>query len=372
MKKNYFMMATAATMLAACTQTDFVNEIPAEAPKAIEFSDAFINKTTRATENNQGDYSQTFSHYHKDFCVWGYKNVKGGYSQVFDGKKVSVVNESYTYDGLVAWDKSATDYIFFAAAPQNHNWTFVEEKDGTFNPYFKTSVDLTGVEPNTSAEHQHALYQPESSSDLLIASECKTTDFGSDVRLNFIHILSRLNIKVVRPQEMTRDMYVYEVSVKNIKARGNFDESRAAADPNGSFERWEIDADAPLDQDTYTADFGSEGVSIAPGGEKNLMQALIIPQAIDEEEVKINGDNCASLTQPYLYIRYGLKNEDSGTSEVEVVEHYYNLAKAFSVAELPFNEGWENTLTITVSSTAIGFTAKVSTWSAYNKSHIVQ
>ena len=53
------MMAAAATMLAACTQTDFVNEVPAEAPKAIAFENGFVNKATRS-ENSSSNYTLGF------------------------------------------------------------------------------------------------------------------------------------------------------------------------------------------------------------------------------------------------------------------------------------------------------------------------
>ena len=49
-------MAAAATMLAACSQTDLVNEIPERAPKAIEFENGFVNKSTRA-ENSTSNYT---------------------------------------------------------------------------------------------------------------------------------------------------------------------------------------------------------------------------------------------------------------------------------------------------------------------------
>ena len=45
------MMAAAATMFAACTQSDFVNEVSEEAPQAIGF-ETFVNKSTRAENSS--------------------------------------------------------------------------------------------------------------------------------------------------------------------------------------------------------------------------------------------------------------------------------------------------------------------------------
>ena len=74
MRKSYLMMAAAATMLAACTQTDFVNEISTETPKAIEFEGGFVNKATRS-ENSNTSYNETFSDHHNTFAVWAYKKA---------------------------------------------------------------------------------------------------------------------------------------------------------------------------------------------------------------------------------------------------------------------------------------------------------
>ena len=48
MKKNYFMLAAAAMMFAACSETDLMSEM-GEMEKAQEISfESFANKTTRA------------------------------------------------------------------------------------------------------------------------------------------------------------------------------------------------------------------------------------------------------------------------------------------------------------------------------------
>ena len=377
MRKSYLMMAAAATMLAACTQTDFVNEVPAEAPKAIEFENGFVNKTTRATENNQEGYSESFSDFHKDFFVWGYKSLTTGYQQVFNKEKVTVTKsdagEAYTYEGLVAWDKAADHYKFYAAAPANHTWNIKKnDEDDEYASYLTTSVNLTGTDINEDQPtHNVVLNTPDNSKDLLIADDCQPVMF-QDVQLNFIHILSRLNIKVTRPQDLTRDLIVYEVGVKNILVEGDFDESLALPNNNGSIDRWLTKGNR--DNTTYVANFGDNGLTVALGADRNVMQALVVPQSARWEAIPINGSTTIPFQEPYLYIKYGLAN-DAVEGGVEKFEQYYNLAAAFNITEgnaLPFYEGWENTLTITVNSKAIGFTSKVSSWSTKNGTHILQ
>lgn len=379
MKKSYLMMAAAATMLAACTQTDFVNEVPTEAPKAIKFDGGFVNKTTRS-ENNTTEYSNNFSDFHQNFSVWGYKKIQSDYVQVFNEKEVTVAKtaggESFTYEGLVAWDNAASAYYFYAAAPATHDWTIdaSDPEDLTF----KTTVDLTGTNVNKNeSTHTLVLESPDVSKDLLIAAPTNVIKF-QDVQLNFIHILSRLNIRVQRPSDLTRDMHIYSVKVKNLYVNGNFDESLYDAEQLGTYARWEIPGTASKDQNTYTSSFEdlTDGyLTVAKGADCNVMQALVVPQPAGFEEIKVDGSNASTCEEPYLIIEYGLKNDAVGTEGIERFTQYYNLAAAFGITsgnELPFHEGWENTLTITVNSKAIGFTSKVSSWSTNNGTHILQ
>lgn len=378
MKKSYLMMAAAATMLAACTQTDFVNEVPAEAPKAIKFDGGFVNKTTRS-ENNTTEYSNNFSDFHQNFSVWGYKKIQSNYVQVFNEKEVVVEKtaggESFTYDGLVAWDNAASAYYFYAAAPKNHTWD-IDDTDPS-NLTFATTVNLTGTNVNKDkSTHTLVLESPDNSKDLLIAAPTNAVKF-QDVQFNFIHILSRLNIRVQRPSDLTRDMHIYSVAVKNLYVDGNFNEAAAAANQSGTYDRWEIPSGASKDNNTYTSSFTDlpKGyLTVALGADCNVMQALVVPQPARFEDIAVDGSNASACQEPYLIIEYGLANE-SVSGGIEKFKQYYNLAAAFGITsgnELPFHEGWENTLTITVNSRAIGFTSKVSSWSTHNGTHILQ
>ena len=59
MKKNYFMLAATTMMLAACAQTDVVNEIAVEGtPQTIGF-ETFANKQTRATNEAENSTAST-------------------------------------------------------------------------------------------------------------------------------------------------------------------------------------------------------------------------------------------------------------------------------------------------------------------------
>ena len=123
MKKNYFMLAAATVMFAACAETDLVNEInEAEAQYAIGF-DAFANKTTRAEMT-----ASTLT----NFKVWGYKE-SGTYNYtVFDGVEVTKSGNEWTYTDKQYWDEKAT-YEFYAVAPADNNSSIDENRMITIN-----------------------------------------------------------------------------------------------------------------------------------------------------------------------------------------------------------------------------------------------
>lgn len=125
MKKNYFMLAAATMMFAACAEIDLVNEIAVEeTPQAISF-ETFANKATRAEFTSDNLSTQGFH-------VWGYKfpdaNIvwddaattevdETNYHTVFGG--VEVVNG--TYSPKQYWDKTM-NYQFYAVAPASGSY----------------------------------------------------------------------------------------------------------------------------------------------------------------------------------------------------------------------------------------------------------
>lgn len=358
-------MAAAATMLAACTQTDFVNEIPTKAPKAIQFENGFVNKTTRS-ENSSSNYTLKFSDHHSNFKVWGYKNVSE--TPVFAGKQVNVTlgagagSEIYQYDGLVYWDESATNYEFYAAAPATHNWEFrAPDNAAQDNGYFTTTVSLNDVSiHNDQGAHMTALGD---SLDLLIAAPTHVT-IGETVGLEFIHILSRLNIIISKKSGMAEEVRSYEVAVRNIPKAGSFNENAVAANNAGSYARWTTSGG--LGEYKATNDLGA---LVQEGVERHVIQTLVVPQGVTNESFAINGSDANADSEPYLYVKYGVANAtdvNGNATSFEIFEKYYNLAQIFGVTTagsvLPFNEGWENTLTLTIGPATIDFKATVATW----------
>lgn len=125
MKKSYFMMAAAATIFAACTQTDLVNPVP-ETEQEIGF-DNHVGKSTRAEITDEAALAKEGG-----FVVWGWKTPTSNKAwasatQIF--KEVNVYDAStelgekgdatvWTYANKKYWDKTST-YNFYAVAPYN-------------------------------------------------------------------------------------------------------------------------------------------------------------------------------------------------------------------------------------------------------------
>lgn len=384
MKKNYFMLAATTMMLAACAQTDVVNEIAVEeTPQAIGF-ETFANKQTRATENSSAAYSQDLGSHHETFEVYAYKNVSD--QMVFNNEEVSintrpVINNDGTvtpstwkYNGQVYWDKAATEYNFYAAAPAADYWNFNEtisdgKVDQTKSYFTINSYEINDHNATVVNEHEYVDVFGNTSTDLMIASKEQVTSSSTQalfqpVQLDFIHILSRLNITVSKDASLDDQVVTLNsLTVYNVSNIGSFNENAELNSTlnEGTYERWN-----PTNNVTsYTSLLNEELTTAA----QYMLQSLVIPQPAEYEDVTLAGPALnQSYTKPYFKITYTIKEMDNSNPTIELSSEeftaYYNLANAFGLTSgsLAFNEGWQNTLNITIKPTAIEFTGKVATW----------
>lgn len=372
MKKNYLMMAMAAAMLASCAQTGLVEEIAEEPQKAIGFS-TFVDKATRAgdqAENSTATYDQGMNIHHETFEVWGFKNTSS--VAVFSGDEVTYVPASkiggssipahWEYDDLRYWDKAATDYYFYACAPTTAPFTFKgTQGEGKFTIGTTGSeyeVAALNISPKNSEEAQTS-WKEKTESDLMIAAPCHlngtllSNAYTGKVGLNFIHILSRLNIVINEYESTTTTITVNNITIGNMKYKGIFDEGTGVADnTTGTNSRWT----KTTDKKNYSYDID---YPVSRTQNNYVIEALIMPQTTDVETVKLDGTG--SIEKAYIQISYSL-NTGSTTEEFTA---YYNLASVFGLTgdqKLEFNEGWQNTLTITLDPQAIVFTANTAPW----------
>lgn len=359
MKKSYFLMAVAATMFAACSQSDVLNETKAQdEAQAIGFS-TYLSKATRAENNNTAVNTTDLEAHHQTFVVWSYKNTMDNY--VLGGVRATATDNGgvkvWKYSPLKYWDKAATSYQFYAAAPDNGLWNLSAnggaQDDDSF--YF-SGFSLQG----TSLAHttHQVSFESVADCDLMIASPC-TMDramYGNDVQLAFNHILSRLNVTVNRGANLTTNNEKLDITsfkVYKLKKTGNFNEASATGTEleGGTTKRWS----------NVVTEYEIAGNALANVKENNaanqyIFQALVIPQEAANEAIDRDGSSVE--TAPYFTIEYTIGGEPFSAT--------YNLAAAFASAGLSLCEGYENSLNLTIDAETIVFDASVYEWTDKN------
>ena len=385
MKKSYLMIAAAAALFAACSDNDTFREITNTEGPEISFS-TYAQKATRA-ENSDSTYTLNLSDHHLSFKVWGFKNTST--DLVFDGDSVKYANSQWSYINKRYWDKAATTYEFYAFAPHTAPFTFkgVSGIDTQKNGYFTITSAYNKAGENVSPKNSTdpvVVWKDyaETDVDLMIADTCRLsgsalkTAQNGQVTLNFIHILSRLNITVKTvpgfdPDEAEDDsIKVSKITISNMSHAGTFDETRGTVTANalqaGTIARW-----APSSNSNYEYPIDYKA-TLDPN---YVVEALIIPQQVLSDTINLDGTypaESADNTASYIKIEYSIfsynKEDGSKTAQQDYVA-YYNLAQIFRVAKteyLKFNEGWQNTLNITISPAEIKFDAKVAPWAEEN------
>jgi len=370
MKKSYLMIAAAA-MFAACASNEIKNDVKEFGKPEISF-ETFAGKQTKA-ENSGEDNTSVLSAHHESFKVWAAKNAttyQAVYAAATPGT-VTYSSDAWTATPLKFWDKTATYYYFFAAAPSSPSWAFdfTSTSDMSDGKITLSNYKLTGVNVRTAPSTEAtASWKTNGGADLdlMIASPCSVAravyniSNPGKVTLHFNHILSRLNVLVKKGS--------------NMKNKGSFDEKPENLTSQqlsaGTIARWAT----PIVDGTYVptaialnATTIDNGVTTAP---QYVLETLIMPQNVKYQNIDASGSD--TETEAYVYIKYTIDGEE--------FYGYYNLAAAFHATAdndqttdvdesiVPFNEGWQNNLTITINPAVIEFDAKVFNWDTYTTS----
>ena len=249
MKKSYFLMAAAATMFAACSQTDFVNEaavVESNASQTIGF-EGFAGKSTRT------EIADLTALKDVGFNVWGYTGTAPE-DVVFNGDNVdwSTTELKWSYvDGNTAlkpWEAGKT-YLFGAIAPQTATGSLSNAGVYTINNAqsgLATDVDVT---------------------DYLVAeTQSIPSSAARLVTLDFKHIMSKVSVTVTGSE----DVKINRIQMKGWKTgAGTF---TSDATPT-----WAITGDATADYfDVYNAGADTyEATTTATAGAASF---LIVPQ----------------------------------------------------------------------------------------------
>ena len=353
MKKSLLLIAAAALVFAGCADNDTLKrdlrENNSQNEGAIAFT-SFTEKVTKA-ENSDAVYSWSFFDHQETFQVWARKSNQPN-KEIFEGDTVFVTKENSTYKYFYEpdryWDKLANSYFFYAAAPapaEGATWEwkfnaggidtdpdnidkgyFTIEDEFALNGVNLQSVENDGATPALKNTFKTATNNSKTDVDLLIADETPIArSFYNKanpdaVNLNFIHILSKLNITVSTSlDEKGNNKHVVDLlafEVHNIPNTGSFDESTAIPNDKKVL-RWTLGA-TPSTVDiltgieaynttTYAIDNSKKvEVPYTNKGKKYIVESLIIPQEIKYQRVALDGlaHDAVNEATPLPYASY--------------------------------------------------------------------
>lgn len=378
MRKSYLIIAAAATLFAACQESDtFRNDIQeggVEIGEAIGFT-SFTEKVTKA-QNSDALYSWTFFNHQESFQVWARKNNQP-LKEIFDGTKVTVTENAgvytYSYSPERYWDKVADNYFFYAAAPAPADgaawsWTFnggntIIDGPSTINKGYFTitdnkfalngvnlqSVENGGTTPALKNEFKTAKVTKESTEykdvDLLIADDAPVAKAFYNkanpeaVNLNFIHILSKLNITVSTSLDGNYDVDLLGFEVKNVPNTGSFNENTANLAADKKWIRWTLDATPtkvgiPTGIEAYNASTYAidpdKKVDVpnnsATPAKKYIVESLIIPQNMSYERVALDGAAHDAVNQAGVpYQSYEAYEAAKHNDQTRLTEDQFNV-----------------------------------------------
>ena len=406
--KRLFILSAAVAALASCSNSEVITEVnePQVPDKAIAFETFSSNATRGAgdpSENSGQTETDGLEGHHETFKVWGYKDVQTDY--VFKGVTVSYTDPtaesqsgSWNYSPIHFWDKNANSYEFYACAPEGADFTLNTPTSSATqaNDYFTlsevtlknvTSSEATYVQSlkdkqvinnrvNESGEtisRSISYGDDEANTDYMIANACKVANnnFGDPVQLHFNHILSRLNIAVKKGTGLQGNgikVKLNSLTVNNLVANGKFNESDASENlASGTNNRWTREITRyvsyvanPLAKENNAAQ--GDNSNLVESDEKYVLQSLVMPQTVIYESVRRDGLDISNGSAPYLQLVYTIVND----TYKETFKACFNLAAAFGANAtnntIAFNEGWQNTLHITIDAKQITFDPDVYRW----------
>ena len=392
--KKYLLIATVAFTAISCMDNSSVikNDLTGD---VIGFT-SYATPTTKAAENSNADYDWQLKDHHTNFYVYGYKTVGSDITKVFDKQEVKWDNPDITPDGwnytpARYWDKAASNYYFYAAAPIDTKWDLKANTAARDDDYFTyAGYSLQDHDATVAADPANSVTGNEYVSsfndcrnkavDLMIADKCPwaASEIGKKVNLNFIHILSRLNVIIKRGEKLDPNDVVTlkDFKVFNFYAGGDFSEATAAV-ATGTTGRWDNYSGSV----NYTALSEANVVVLSGTPKQYILQSLVVPQEIEYDVVKVDGTDIANFSAPkaYFYVEYEISNSSWTGNPTENYKGYYNLAAAFGAtvsdgnadngdeSKVAFNEGWQNNLTLKINPDKIEFdVTKVALWGDVN------
>ena len=293
MKKS-FLLLIAAALLAACSSNEMLVETE-DVP--IGFSRVYIDKSTKAIR--KGPYTtDNFGYVGNTFGVIGYKTTATQTNaKVFNDVKVEYQTglsapfaaTDWAYSPLVYWDKTATQYSFFAYAPHSGDFT------GTvaLGSNDATTFSITGFKQATTVANQIDLM-----TDLTNQNNVTANIGTNDVKFTFGHILSNINVTMAVSAALKADETDNPVSVETVTL-GTITMDGSYAWNTDAY-KWTLSTSSPTTQ-LFSATqssgnvFASKALTATPAEVPGLTGMLMIPQK--------------DVGTYQIYVKYKIKDE---------------------------------------------------------------
>ena len=193
MKKSYLLMAAAATIFAACSETDLVNPVY-EAQNEIGFEN-HVGKTTRAEITDEAALAAEGG-----FVVWGWKTPTANIAwasatNIFNGVNVFAQTVSgdatvWTYTNKKYWDKTST-YNFYAVAPYSPTsgaYSISGAADGL--------ITITGAQSALASVSDDFLIDRDGATGINGAT-VNTEGKHNKVGFDFNHVMAKVTLKLL-------------------------------------------------------------------------------------------------------------------------------------------------------------------------------
>jgi len=235
MKKSYLILAAVAGLFASCAQNEDLVQI-ADEPVAIGFNSEFVDNVTRAEMN-----MTWFKTAGNAFGVYGFKGVAGetGTTNLFTNEKVTYTagtTNDWTHPTVRFWDKSASNYNFYAYAPYgaygaawNNGTGFTFTGIPIIKEITEENADVVVAKSqnnysfaNCATDHAAAGFDP----DNVHPTHATPSGF---VPFTFHHVLSKLSFKVKTHEDYSNTAVI---TVKKIELNFPTDNNVSWAETN--------------------------------------------------------------------------------------------------------------------------------------------
>lgn len=393
MRKSYFILAAAATILASCAENGKItNDLRSDENKTVIGFSTYSEKATRATGTNED-----LETYHGTFAVYATKKStvdNTTISPVFNADIITYDDSkeepnNWTYSPYRFWDKQA-NYHFVAVAPNADVVSYSKPEDvaATDGDYVAAAYTLKGQNLQTTPSESEAKVGFHGNSgqdtDLMTATKNPQNGASHDANVNMIfkHILAKLNISIAKAKILDdAKVVIKKVEVSGLDNKGKYAESDYKLINNVQQSGWSQTVKEQINSNDYILEWtNATGVELNSGSTDGdnkytlgaplyFIESLVMPQSIEKDvdgaeklylEYEITtGTGASAHTEAYKYELKFRTDIQTGT-DAQTNDPIYTEQTVFA----EFMDRSNYTLKLTIEPQVIKFDAESTQWTA--------